>query len=416
MTSEPVSAVAPGSDVPADSSPAATSGPRFPIIDGLRVVAMFMVLVLHADASSVVNTTGVVHDILGRADAAVPVFLMISAFLLFRPVVLAYIDDSPPPRLMPYLGRRLVRIYPGYWFILLILVLIDAVELSTLRDYVLAITLLYPLVESPFVGGAFSGLGQTWAVFLLFQLYILIPVLGVLFRRILPKGPARDEAVGDGWFDVAPPWLTGMLGWTFGLTAAGFAFRSILAFGTAGNELNLVVYLPFWLDVTAPGLAMAVLVAANERDVPLPAPLRWLGRHPLAGWLAALVFYAAITRVSIPEGIGNLGPEYSLRYVAYAGFSTALVATAVVTTADRGLVAQVLASSVMGWLSALSVGFFVSHLGIMGRVEEWLGYEPFRAEVLPLILITTPLAVLVALAANRFAERPAVALTRRYLR
>lgn len=384
---------------------------RYPLLDGLRVVAMFGVLAVHADTSARANTSGIIHDLAKRGDAAVPLFLMMSGFLLFRPMVLAHIDDKPVPAIGPYLARRLLRIYPGYWVVLAILVAIDGVDLSGFREFFLAATLLYPLFESPFTQSNFLGLGQTWVVVLLFQIYALVPVLGLLARRVLPpvdsdgsRLAARNSATNQ------------LLGWCALLGFIGLAARSVLSFGTWTQEIRLVVLLPVWLDVVAPGLALAVVVAAHERGAPLPRVLAWIQRWPLVGWLGALGAYLIVARLAVPDLIGALEPEYSLRYLLYSIVASLALATAVLATPTKGLVARLLASRAMWLLSLLSVGFFVAHLAIMGRVEKWLDYEPFRAEFLPLIAVTVPLSLAVAAIAYIVAERPTAAWSNRFFR
>ncbi len=391
---------------------------RFPLLDGLRVVAMFGVLAVHADTSARANTSGVVHDLAKRGDAAVPLFLMMSAFLLFRPLVLAHIDGKPLPAVGPYIARRLLRIYPGYWVVLAILVAVDAVSLSGFREYFLAATLLYPLFESPFTQSNFLGLGQTWVVVLLFQIYALVPVMGLLARKLLPQPAALTtaEALG-GKPEVADPdpdaeqpeWMRLLLGWCLLLGFVGLAARSALSFGTWSQEIRLVVLLPVWLDVVAPGLALAVVIAAHERGTPLPRPLAWIARYPSIGWIGAMGAYLLVAWLAVPDLIGALEPEYSLRYLLYAVVGGLTLATGVLAQPSQGLIARVLSSRVMAALSLLSVGFFVAHLAIMGLVEDWLDYEPFQAELIPLVAVTVPVSLVVAGLAYVIAERPAAA-------
>ena len=48
-------------------------------------------------------------------NVGVSVFFVLSALLLYRPFVVAHLRDEPGPRLLPYLARRAVRIFPAYW-------------------------------------------------------------------------------------------------------------------------------------------------------------------------------------------------------------------------------------------------------------------------------------------------------------
>ena len=86
-----------------DSVVPPSSGTRFPALDGLRGMAVLMVLLGHTYKGS------------GAAGTGVCIFFVLSAFLLFYP----WATDKPI-EVGPYYRRRFRRIYPAWVFSLLV--------------------------------------------------------------------------------------------------------------------------------------------------------------------------------------------------------------------------------------------------------------------------------------------------------
>jgi peptidoglycan/LPS O-acetylase OafA/YrhL len=371
---------------------------RLAALDGVRVVAMFMILMVHAEFSSRANTSGVVQAIAGRGDAAVAVFFLLSAFLLWRPMATRLLDGRSPAPAASFLARRLLRIYPAYWAILGVLVVIDAVELNSARDLLLAATLTFPFFDPPFTNSNFVGLGQTWAIALLLQSYAALPLLARLLRRF-------------GHRDSREEYAQRLLRWCGAMTLFGLASRSVVSFGSPSWELHAVAWLPIWLDVVGPGLALATWSAATERGLLGDHPITRfmfgpMARRPVLGWLTAGAAYLFAAWLDAPERPDLIGAEYSFRNIAFAVVALAVVATAAHSAPETHLLTRVLGTTPMQWLSRLSLGFFIGHLAIMGKVESWLGYEPFRSEMLPLMAVTAPLALALAAAVYYAVELP----------
>jgi peptidoglycan/LPS O-acetylase OafA/YrhL len=89
---------------------------RFPLIDSIRAISALAILGVHAALVAGVYTSG---SVLGtytlHLDTGVTVFFLISAFLLYRPFVIARVSGEPGPRTGAYAWRRFLRIAPGYW-------------------------------------------------------------------------------------------------------------------------------------------------------------------------------------------------------------------------------------------------------------------------------------------------------------
>ena len=345
---------------------------------------MLAIMAVHAHTSSLATLpsepdglAGVGSRLLARSDVALPIFFVISAALLFYRSLRAWLDGQPPEPVGQNLFRRLARIYPTWWVVGLILVVLGAVELDGSWQWLGAITLTYPFFVSPFEAGNFSGLGQTWMIVILLQLYVAMPLMERGVRAVYSKYNLSERRRRVLWLCAA-------------IGLFGFAARALLSFGSLEWESRAIVYLPFWCDTLAVGLALGTIVAFRDTS-------RWTPPHgwwTILGWLGGVaIFVAFAITVRPPAQIGVIQAEFSFRHIAYATVA-GLWTWAALLGSDA--IASVLASKPVQLTSRLSLGFFFAHLGIMGLAEEWLGYEPFRAEPLPLMAATLPLALVVA--------------------
>src|SRR5437588_407145 len=85
--------------------------PKFPLSDGLRGIAAVCVLVVHTWLFT--NGFGglqpnVPNRFVVRLDAMVAIFFMLSAFLLYRPMIACRAGGPAAPRARDYLRRRLL--------------------------------------------------------------------------------------------------------------------------------------------------------------------------------------------------------------------------------------------------------------------------------------------------------------------
>src|SRR3954447_5306334 len=94
----------------------------FPRVHVLRALAALGVLLYHAlfKAYLARNPGSPLAPFAAHLDVGVSVFFLISAFLLYRPMVAARLSNEPLPDPHEYGRRRLARIVPGYWVALLI--------------------------------------------------------------------------------------------------------------------------------------------------------------------------------------------------------------------------------------------------------------------------------------------------------
>jgi peptidoglycan/LPS O-acetylase OafA/YrhL len=98
--------------------------PRFPLIDGMRAIAALTVVGLHTAVAGQAVSASIPGRLLAHLNIGVTIFFLISGFLLYRPFIAHRAGGPAAPRARDYAKRRILRIYPAYWVVLTVLVLV----------------------------------------------------------------------------------------------------------------------------------------------------------------------------------------------------------------------------------------------------------------------------------------------------
>jgi peptidoglycan/LPS O-acetylase OafA/YrhL len=141
-----------------------SSGQRFPALDGLRGVAMLMVLFGHFCGRGAVGAVGVC------------VFFALSAFLLFHPFA-----TKRPVDLGQYYRRRFWRIYPAWAFALLVGTAVTLVVAGKVSPAALATHALF--IHTLRRQWATAILGPGWCMPAFVQFYAVLPAVAWVYRR-----------------------------------------------------------------------------------------------------------------------------------------------------------------------------------------------------------------------------------------
>jgi peptidoglycan/LPS O-acetylase OafA/YrhL len=200
-----------------------STGRYIPEVDGLRFLAIASVFFFHLRAyignKSSVAWAGDYHDdwlsrLTHLGNAGVPLFFMISGFILSLPFASHRLRGTEPVRLRAYFTRRLTRLEPPYLlsltaFFLLLRVVNRAPWSRIVPSYLESAFYLHNLVgdESNVINGV------AWSLEVEVQFYILAPLLALVFavsrtsvRRLLIVAAAVAAAVGQWfWIDLQNP-------------------------------------------------------------------------------------------------------------------------------------------------------------------------------------------------------------------
>jgi peptidoglycan/LPS O-acetylase OafA/YrhL len=242
---------------PQDGQPGAESRPgRMPALDGLRVLAAFAILVTHVGSETGFSYTGTPASwVIARCDAGVPVFFVLSGFLVYGPWARAAVRGSSGPGVRRYLVRRALRILPAYWLVVFIALLtLNAGHAGSAATWLQYVLLVQNYIPHPWWGGTgAAGLAQMWSLAVEASFYLVLPPLALLLTwlaRIRTTTPAQR----------ARRLLIGLCV----LTATSYGYCAALFF--PHPQPWLADTLPFLLTWFAPGMALAVVAPGPARS------------------------------------------------------------------------------------------------------------------------------------------------------
>jgi peptidoglycan/LPS O-acetylase OafA/YrhL len=401
---------------------------RFPCFDGLRAVAAIAVVFHHAAFTTAFELRGVrvpgTHHIVlighyfARMDAGVQVFFLISAFLLYRPMVAAAFGGRSPRDPRSYARHRLLRIYPAYWVAFVCITAFVGISMPiaggrSLLEYFFLVHLYDTgsvIVNGQHTFRALGGISQSWTLVVELSFYLFLPLYAALMRRL---GSGRDR-------DARLRLELGMLALLY---AVSVAWRAVVfwgvphqsAFGFLGNY-----WLPANLDAFALGMGLAVVrVWSDGRDRPLRA-LDVIGRLDWLWWLlAALCFQAVSFWIGLPtKFVLVYGAKAYVRELLYSFTAFFLLLPAVFGPQDRGVTRRFLRLRPVVYLGTISYGIYLWHQAFIEKIHQWGGWSdnplpngPFLVHAFGALA----LAILVASASWHLVERPILRLKDRPL-
>lgn len=339
-----------------------SADPRFPNFNGLRAMAALAVVTTHLADTGGANAPNILGVFFARMDGGVAIFFVISGILLYRPFARAHLLDDPRPQLVPYLWRRGLRIYPAYWLAMTVVVYVLGVtQIPSLKNFLLDYSLLH--IYSPHQPDVFAPLVQSWTLATEVAFYLFLPVWSWVMVRVV-RGEAqrrvRTELVGVAVLVViSVVWKALVLG-------VGISDPRIGQFK---------LWLPWWLDLFAVGMGMAVLsVAIQHFGWPTPfrldrrraAAICWLGALGTFWWVAAGAGLDHTT-AAIPHSL-LWGQHY-----LYGATAILLVVPAVFGPQgpETSRIHWFLQTHVMVFLGSISYGIYLWHEGWIDRYLHW---------------------------------------------
>jgi peptidoglycan/LPS O-acetylase OafA/YrhL len=340
-----------------------SAGVHFPCLDSYRGIGMTMVLCNHAAYATGFIQNSSLGPVVARFDLSVPMFFVMSGFLLFRPYARSVLEDRPLPSLGTFYRRRALRILPSYWLALAGVGLVFGLQIATVQGWV-GNVLLLPAVGVPVEVCQAErchvayGITQAWSIGVEATYYLLLP----LFATVVAARLARSDATRR---------LQGLLMACAGLYAAGALFRVAVVATDPSWARQSLLWLPMFLDLFAIGMALAVLSAApagsRARDL-----LDRAANHPGLCWAMAGALFLVMTRFSPPtEPFGLNGREYVPRQLVYGVASAAWLLPAMFGDQSAGRLRRVLASRPLVYLGAVSLGFYLWHLALVEQAKAW---------------------------------------------
>ena len=392
-----------------DTSPEARKGVgvaergagAFPLLDGYRAMAAFMVLTTHVAFNTGAIFLPVIGPLMGRMDFGVTLFFLLSGFLLYRPWARSAMTAGSSPRLGTYALRRAARILPAYW-VMVVFTLLVLPEIQPVAWQAWPVHL--GLVHIYLPGFTLEGLTQTWSLATEVSFYVMLPVFAWIAGRRFRGDPSRSAR-----------WQLGVL---IVVLLASWAFTIVRVSGALGTETNTGYWLPGFLDWFALGMAAAII----QVRLGLEGPPRWMERvRDVARStgsclvIAASLFVIAATPIAGPLTFVAAEPwTLVAKHILYGAIAAFLLLPGFLgRQGEDSAWARLMTYPVVVYLGTISYGVFLWHLVLLRLISSALGFTPFTGGFWLLWPLTVLASIAVASASWFALERPLQRLTHR---
>ena len=354
---------------------------RVPALTGVRALAAILVLTTHAAYTTGKYTHGYLGVVYSRMEIGVPIFFVLSGFLLFGPWVRAAAAGTAAPSLSRYARHRVRRIMPAY-----AVTVLAAYVIYHFRDagpnpghsfngLLRNLTLTQIYTDSYLYSHLHQGLTQMWSLAVEVAFYLVLPGLAYLLLVLLCRRRWRPGLLLVGLAGLAlisPAWM-------------------VLVHETDVLPDGAPLWLPGYLAWFIGGMMLTVLAAMGVRSywfiaVPLAAVCYFIAAMPIAG-----------EPTTSPTGLA----QAVVKIAFYAVIATLVVAP--LALGDRGCYTRLLASRPMVWLGEISYEIFLVHLIVMEfAMVEILHWQVYTGSMPALFIVTLALTIPVAWVLHRF--------------
>ncbi len=399
-------------------------------MEGARGIAALSVVFFHVGW----ETPGgprVYLAITGRMWLGVPLFFLLSGFLLYRPFARATIHQRPWPSLARYGRARFLRIFPAYWVVLTLTILetgayilpygngphLDLVPVALAACAAVAWVITWRRRSSPPLAVVLSAgalvllalnphslrwgtsnyllvfmllnhpavIRPAWTLCLEVAFYAVLPILAVLANRVARRGTSIRRRAALLALAFAP----------IGPIAYAYAAR-------AETDHSWPIWLPAYLDEFAIGMYLAIAAEVWPRVRP------WTSRTLLVGGLAVCMAAERLYHVGPQSAVGNYS---GMAYGRTMEVGFALLLASVVLREERTMLGSVLSWRPLAALGTISYGIYLWHMPVIERLSAtplWWS-QPWD--------VVLPLTITIALASASWLllERHAIALKDRPL-
>jgi len=354
---------------------------RVPALTGVRALAALLVVATHAAYTTGKYTHGYLGLVYSRMEIGVPIFFVLSGFLLFGPWVRAAMTGSSGPSLRRYAWRRFRRIMPAYAVTVLAAFVLYHFRTAgpnpghSWNGLLRNLTLTQIYTDNYLFSHLHQGLTQMWSLAVEVAFYAVLPLLAYLLLVVICRRRWR-------------PWL--LLAGLGGLALISPAWM-VLVHTVDGLPDGAKLWLPGYLAWFVGGMVLTVLAAMRVRCygfvvVPLAVVSFFIAATPIAG-----------EPTTSPSGLA----QAVVKVVFYAVIATLLVAPP--ARSDNGWYSRVLASRPMVWLGEISYEIFLVHLILMEiAMVEILHWPVYTGSMPALFAVTLALSIPVAWLLHRF--------------
>jgi peptidoglycan/LPS O-acetylase OafA/YrhL len=382
--------------------------PRFPLTVGMRGIPAIAIIVGHAwffTGGFGGFTESIPNRMMVRMDGLVALFFLLSAFLLYRPMIAHRTGGPAAPRVGDYAKRRFIRLYPAYWVALtgfaVFVGLYGVFSTNWWAFYSLTDFLHLPLHNvCPANEEFLCGLPQSWTLGVDMTFYILLPFYAALAGLIARGRDTRD------WVRIELALIA-----TLGIASLVLGGPPFELRGEEWFRFSALGHF-YWFSL---GLGLAV-ISVLDWKTGLPRAVRALAARPLLCWGAAAAIYVLTVLVYYPAPFIIApfldGLEYTTLNLIQGVAAVLLFVPGVFGNPNRGLPNRLLGHPVLMWIGLISYGLLLWNV----TIAVLLGY-PGADEGYWTVLILGGIATLPLAALSYYlVERPLMKFKYRPLR
>ena len=362
-----------------------TATGRVDSLTGIRAVAALLVVLTHAAYTTGKYPQGYVGLVYSRMEIGVPIFFVLSGFLLFAPWVKAAASGGPPPSVRRYAWHRVRRIMPAYAVTVVAAYLLYHFRTAgpnpghTWEGLFRNLTLSQIYTDNYLYSYLHQGLTQMWSLAVEVAFYVALPLLAYLLLVLLCRRRWRPGLLLAGLAGLAmvsPAWL-------------------ILVHNTDFLPDGARLWLPVYLAWFVGGMVLAALQPLGVRA------------YALACVPLAIVSYLIVSTPIAGEPTTSPAElrEALFKTAFYAVIATLVVAPLALKGEEtrHGLYVRLMGSRPMVFLGEISYEIFLIHLIIMELVMvQILGFPIYTGSVWLLFSVTLAFTVPLAWLLHRF--------------
>lgn len=381
---------------------------RHHALDGIRAGACLMVLVVHVSTETGdALAPGPIGALLSAGALAVPLFFALSGVLLYRPWARAALEGTRGPSARVYLWRRVMRVFPAYWVVATVALLLWAGEhLGSPRHWFEVLTLTFTFNTDPhWDGPGPHGLGQMWSLSVEVAFYLSLPLFALLLGLWAKRGKGVDARGRRLLIGLA--------------VICALSFLALIPQYYPEPREYMHSWLPRCMGMFAVGMALAVLSEWAWReenpDGPVRRFCRTIAASPGLCWLVAASFYVLMATPATGGRFFEPGNLWSslLEAATSIGFAFFVVAPAALAPPSSGEPASLrsvrawrdgawldafMRHRVMLFFAKVTYGVFLWQFVVLYLWRDFTGQEIFTGsfwlDVVPVTIGTTLLATL----------------------
>lgn len=264
--------------------------PRFPLLDGMRAVAVLCVVLVHCAEFGGAVSGSLPGRLLAHANIGVTIFFLISGFLLYRPFIAHRTSSAQAPRVGAYAKRRFLRIVPAYWLVLTAVILLPGQPGTGPVPFwpMYTLTQTIPIYSGPSCSVLVFGcsLAHTWSLGAEVSFYLVLPLYALATERLTRRLGVRAWAAAQA----------GLLG---ALSALSIVVQFVVLHPA-----------PLWVGWTVTHVAFGVIsllllapvIFSNGRREP---PQRLTGA-PIMAWLGLISYGIFLWHFPVMLAIGHV--------------------------------------------------------------------------------------------------------------